>query len=457
MTFKQVGTYDALRLAGGDPTVILTKDAWKKGDIVKENASGARPGEVIEVQENILVVRPLSGGGTYKLHVSKAVAANPPRDVDPREKRVENIIAEIKKLKAQGGHEKEIQNLQEEKRKLKAQLGPSTVADLVAGSELILKGNSLRRKNMAGDWMAEHATDYPHAQALAEAASTKYDLAVNILKPQAEIIKGKARDKVRDFTAKGHECDFCGRSLPESAYSAPRSWSYRCPNCGFKYSHTSGLSVEKQIEKFKTDDASSAQETLARRLYGKSYDDLGRDEKADVDEYLLAQKDDDVMVQDVMTCPVCKGSGEVDGKECPKCGGDGTLPSSQAENRRGGDSVKDLAPEQVKVGNEYWVKTVGRWAKVEKLNGYHVELIDENKKKIVTTVVSLATEETRDTERFTLAGVKSQLASKGITIVKREDEFIVNFKGGREATAYYTDDLEDALQTGLQMAKEGQK
>lgn len=36
----------------------------------------------------------------------------------------------------------------------------------------------LTRKNMAGDWMFEHYQDYPNAQQLAQAASTKYDIGV---------------------------------------------------------------------------------------------------------------------------------------------------------------------------------------------------------------------------------------------------------------------------------------
>lgn len=37
--------------------------------------------------------------------------------------------------------------------------------------------------------------------------------------------------------------------------------------------------------------------------------------------------------------------------------------------------------------------------------------------------------------------------------LKDTDEYRVNFTGGREATAYYTDDIADALATGLAMAK----
>ncbi len=41
-------------------------------------------------------------------------------------------------------------------------------------------------------------------------------------------------------------------------------------------------------------------------------------------------------------------------------------------------------------------------------------------------------------------------------IIKRTDhnEFKVNFRGGKEATAYYTNDLDDAVGTGLSMARD---
>ena len=43
--------------------------------------------------------------------------------------------------------------------------------------------------------------------------------------------------KSKNFTAQGHNCDKCGYSLSEKDYVAPRSWSYKCPSCGFKYVH----------------------------------------------------------------------------------------------------------------------------------------------------------------------------------------------------------------------------
>ena len=56
---------------------------------------------------------------------------------------------------------------------------------------------------------------------------------------------------------------------------------------------------------------------------------------------------------------------------------------------------------------------------------------------------------------LTMGSVKKELQALGITLTKSEDdEFVVNFSKGKEATAYYTDDLEDALMTGKSMAKE---
>ena len=51
---------------------------------------------------------------------------------------------------------------------------------------------------------------------------------------------------------------------------------------------------------------------------------------------------------------------------------------------------------------------------------------------------------------------KRFLSSIGISIIKTDyGEYRVNFKRGNEATAYYTDDLQDAVGTGKQMIKRG--
>ena len=56
----------------------------------------------------------------------------------------------------------------------------------------------------------------------------------------------------------------------------------------------------------------------------------------------------------------------------------------------------------------------------------------------------------------TLTDVRAQLRTVGVSISHRSDwnEYRVNYRGGREATAYYTDDLEDALGTGKLMAEQ---
>ena len=56
--------------------------------------------------------------------------------------------------------------------------------------------------------------------------------------------------------------------------------------------------------------------------------------------------------------------------------------------------------------------------------------------------------------RLTNAQVKTQLAPHGIVFTKKDGEFRVNFRGGDEATAYHTTDIDDALATGLAMAKQ---
>lgn len=54
------------------------------------------------------------------------------------------------------------------------------------------------------------------------------------------------------------------------------------------------------------------------------------------------------------------------------------------------------------------------------------------------------------------SAVKKELSGLGMTIKDNRDfdEFIVNFyNGGSEASAYYTNDLDDALKTGRDMAR----
>lgn len=55
-------------------------------------------------------------------------------------------------------------------------------------------------------------------------------------------------------------------------------------------------------------------------------------------------------------------------------------------------------------------------------------------------------------KKLTIKEAKQWLANRGMTLRKRDDEFRVNFKGGNEASAYYTNDLRDACETGREMA-----
>lgn len=52
--------------------------------------------------------------------------------------------------------------------------------------------------------------------------------------------------------------------------------------------------------------------------------------------------------------------------------------------------------------------------------------------------------------------LRKALAAVGVTVrVDEAGDYRVNFRGGREATAYYTSDRDDALLTGLDMAARG--
>jgi len=64
------------------------------------------------------------------------------------------------------------------------------------------------------------------------------------------------------------------------------------------------------------------------------------------------------------------------------------------------------------------------------------------------------------TRKLTVAKARSILSGLGLVLSRDtvgsgptgSGEFRVNFRGGREATAYYTDDLDDAFATGCSMA-----
>jgi len=52
----------------------------------------------------------------------------------------------------------------------------------------------------------------------------------------------------------------------------------------------------------------------------------------------------------------------------------------------------------------------------------------------------------------TLAQAKTILRAVGVTINKHHGEYRVNPLGSGEGPAYYTDDIQDAVDTGLRMA-----
>lgn len=56
--------------------------------------------------------------------------------------------------------------------------------------------------------------------------------------------------------------------------------------------------------------------------------------------------------------------------------------------------------------------------------------------------------------RLTLADARDTVRALGLTLAKRDGEYRVNFRGGSEDTAYYTDCLADAVDTARAMAAE---
>lgn len=61
-------------------------------------------------------------------------------------------------------------------------------------------------------------------------------------------------------------------------------------------------------------------------------------------------------------------------------------------------------------------------------------------------------------KKMTLKEAQKWAQSKGLVLKKSEDgEYVMNYKGGKEATAYYTNDLADAVGTGEIMCKERDK
>jgi hypothetical protein len=54
--------------------------------------------------------------------------------------------------------------------------------------------------------------------------------------------------------------------------------------------------------------------------------------------------------------------------------------------------------------------------------------------------------------KLTIANVRKELRVLGIVLTRTDCEFRVNYARGSEATAYYTNDLDDAFGTGKLMA-----
>lgn len=55
--------------------------------------------------------------------------------------------------------------------------------------------------------------------------------------------------------------------------------------------------------------------------------------------------------------------------------------------------------------------------------------------------------------RLTLADARTRAQSMGMSLTRKDDEYRVNFRGGCEDTAYYTNDLADALATARDMSE----
>lgn len=58
---------------------------------------------------------------------------------------------------------------------------------------------------------------------------------------------------------------------------------------------------------------------------------------------------------------------------------------------------------------------------------------------------------------LTLKQAKLTLSLLGLSLRKRDGEYRVNYLNGLEVTAYYTDDISDAVTTGQHMAQVNRK
>lgn len=55
----------------------------------------------------------------------------------------------------------------------------------------------------------------------------------------------------------------------------------------------------------------------------------------------------------------------------------------------------------------------------------------------------------------TMKEARAKVAPHNLVLTKTDDEYRVNIRNGREATAYYTNDIDDAVSTGIAMANKG--
>jgi len=55
-------------------------------------------------------------------------------------------------------------------------------------------------------------------------------------------------------------------------------------------------------------------------------------------------------------------------------------------------------------------------------------------------------------KRLTVGEAQNLLREYGMVLTSNEGEYRVNYRHGAESTAYYTDDLDDALNTGIMAA-----
>lgn len=56
---------------------------------------------------------------------------------------------------------------------------------------------------------------------------------------------------------------------------------------------------------------------------------------------------------------------------------------------------------------------------------------------------------------MTMKQAREKIAPHNLVLKHEDGEYRINIRNGREATAYYTNDLDDAVSTGIVMAVKG--